>query len=56
MALAIAEAGAEIILTGRTSDSLQQTTDDLRQLGRDAFAIEADMSDSDSFRAHSESF
>ena len=43
MALAIADAGADVILTGRTAESLQQTADEIRQFGRDAITIAADM-------------
>ncbi len=45
MALAIAEAGADVVLTGRDGESLKQTVDDIRQLGRQAAGIQADMSD-----------
>lgn len=45
MALAIADAGADVILTGRTAESLEQTADEIRQFGRDAMTIAADMSD-----------
>ncbi len=43
MALALADVGADIILTGRTRDSLDATAADIRALGREAFVIEADM-------------
>ena len=36
MALALAEAGADVILTGRDLDSLHRTADEIRALGRDA--------------------
>lgn len=45
MALAIAEAGADVILTGRDSASLDRTAADIRGLGREAAAIQADMGD-----------
>lgn len=45
MALAIAEAGANIILVGRDADSLAQTAFDIRQLGREAATIQADVGD-----------
>ena len=45
MALAIADAGADVVLVGRESASLQKTSEDIRQLGRLAFPIEGDMSD-----------
>ncbi|MCA8995195.1 MAG: SDR family NAD(P)-dependent oxidoreductase, partial [Planctomycetaceae bacterium] len=43
MALAVADAGADIILTGRTADSLNATAEDIRQLGRQAWTIQADI-------------
>lgn len=43
MALAIAEAGADVILTGRDSASLDRTATDIRALGREAVTIPADM-------------
>ena len=45
MALALAEAGADVILTARTQESLDQTAADLRALGRKVLTITADMSD-----------
>jgi NAD(P)-dependent dehydrogenase (short-subunit alcohol dehydrogenase family) len=45
MALAIAEAGADVILTGRTPDTLAATADEIRALGRQAWPITADMAD-----------
>jgi gluconate 5-dehydrogenase len=44
MALAIADAGADVILTGRDRESLDRTADEIRGLGRQAFPIQADMS------------
>jgi len=43
MALAIAEAGADVILVGRDENSLGRTADDIRSLGRTAIPIPADM-------------
>jgi NAD(P)-dependent dehydrogenase (short-subunit alcohol dehydrogenase family) len=43
MALAIADAGADVVLTGRDRQSLEQTVADIRALGREAWAIQADM-------------
>lgn len=43
MALAIADAGADVILTGRNAESLEQTADEIRGFGRDAITITADM-------------
>lgn len=45
MALAIAEAGADVVLTGRNAESLEQTAADIRALGREATIIVADMGD-----------
>jgi NAD(P)-dependent dehydrogenase (short-subunit alcohol dehydrogenase family) len=43
MALALAEVGADIILTGRTQATLDATAGEIRALGRQAWTIEADM-------------
>src|ERR1700722_14528073 len=43
MALALAEVGADIILTGRTRATLDATAGEIRALGRQAWTIEADM-------------
>ncbi len=43
MALAIADAGADVILVGRDKESLEQTAADIRQLGRQAATIQADV-------------
>ena len=45
MALAIAEAGADVILVGRDAASLERTAADLAKLGRKAFPIQADVGD-----------
>jgi NAD(P)-dependent dehydrogenase (short-subunit alcohol dehydrogenase family) len=42
MALAIAEAGADIVLVGRDADSLARTATDIRNIGRRAHTIQAD--------------
>jgi NAD(P)-dependent dehydrogenase (short-subunit alcohol dehydrogenase family) len=42
MALAIAEAGADVILVGRDADSLARTATDIRNIGRRAHTIQAD--------------
>jgi NAD(P)-dependent dehydrogenase (short-subunit alcohol dehydrogenase family) len=44
MALAIADAGADVALTGRDAASLERTAADIRALGRQAWPIPADMS------------
>jgi len=51
MALAIADAGADVILTGRDEASLEKTAADIRALGREAFPIEADIGDPESCEA-----
>ncbi len=43
MALAIAEAGADVVLVGRDSESLEKTAGDIRTLGREAHTIVADV-------------
>lgn len=43
MALALAEAGADIIITGRTQSTLDATASEIRALGRQAWAVLADM-------------
>ena len=45
MALAIADAGADVVLVGRNPESLAATADEIRGLGRTAIAIEADVGD-----------
>jgi len=42
MALAIAEAGANVVLVGRDADSLSRTASDIRNIGRHAHTIQAD--------------
>jgi NAD(P)-dependent dehydrogenase (short-subunit alcohol dehydrogenase family) len=43
MALALAEAGADVIITGRTQDTLDATAADIRAHGRQAWTVKADM-------------
>ncbi|MBV8563846.1 MAG: SDR family oxidoreductase [Methylobacteriaceae bacterium] len=43
MALALAEVGADVIITGRTASTLDATAAEIRSRGRTAWAIEADM-------------
>lgn len=43
MALALADAGADIVLVGRDQESLTKTADDIKQLGRQAAWILADV-------------
>jgi NAD(P)-dependent dehydrogenase (short-subunit alcohol dehydrogenase family) len=43
MALALAEAGADIIITGRTQASLDETADEIRELGRQVWTFKGDM-------------
>ena len=45
MALAIADAGADVALTGRDPASLERTAAEIRALGRQAWTIQADMGD-----------
>lgn len=43
MALAIADAGADVVLVGRDVESLMKTSEAIRDLGRQAFTINADI-------------
>ena len=43
MALALADAGADVILVGRDLASLEKTAGDIRALGRQAWTIAADV-------------
>lgn len=43
--MAIADAGADVILTGRDEASLEQTANDIRALGRKAVSIAANIGD-----------
>jgi len=43
MALALAEAGADIIITGRTQQTLDETAGEIRALGRQVWTVKADM-------------
>ena len=43
MALAIADAGADVVLVGRDVPSLEKTAGDIRALGRQAWAIPGDV-------------
>lgn len=47
MALAIADAGADVVLVGREPESLNATADDIRRLGRTAFPIVGDIGNVD---------
>jgi gluconate 5-dehydrogenase len=43
MALALADVGADVVITGRTQETLDATADDIRALGRQAWTVQADM-------------
>ena len=45
MALALADVGADIVITGRTQSTLDATAREIEALGRRAWTIEADMGD-----------
>jgi len=47
MALAIADAGADVVLVGRDPESLEATSEEIRSLGRIATPIQADVGDLD---------
>lgn len=51
MALALADAGADVILTGRDAESLEKTATDIRALGRQCWTLQADMGQTDSCEA-----
>jgi NAD(P)-dependent dehydrogenase (short-subunit alcohol dehydrogenase family) len=44
MALALADAGADIVITGRTTETLEKTAVEIRSRGRKAWAVTVDMS------------
>lgn len=43
MALAFAEVGADVVITGRTQDTLEATAEEIRARGRNAWTVQADM-------------
>jgi NAD(P)-dependent dehydrogenase (short-subunit alcohol dehydrogenase family) len=43
MALAIADAGADVVLVGRDTPSLEKTAEDIRALGRQAWTVQGDV-------------
>ena len=43
MALALADVGADVIITGRTQETLDATAAEIRALGRQAWSVKADM-------------
>jgi NAD(P)-dependent dehydrogenase (short-subunit alcohol dehydrogenase family) len=45
MALACADAGADVVLVGRDQASLERTAEEIRSLGRQAFFIQSDVGD-----------
>ena len=45
MALAIAEAGADVVITGRTEEALADTASEIRALGREVHTHKCDMSE-----------
>lgn len=45
MALAVAEAGGDVVLVGRDAERLEKTAAEIRHLGRAAWPMQADMSD-----------
>ena len=51
MALAIADAGADVVLVGRDEDSLQRTTAEICELGRKAVFLKADVGNADDCQA-----
>ncbi len=51
MALALAHAGADIVLTGRNQDTLERTAEEVRERGQEANTLEIDMGRPESCRA-----
>ena len=51
MARAIAEVGADVVLVGRDEKSLEETANEIREYGRDALTIPADVSQLDECEA-----
>ncbi|GAB4009992.1 SDR family NAD(P)-dependent oxidoreductase [Nocardioides ultimimeridianus] len=49
-AVALAQAGADVVLAARRADGLARTAELVRELGREALAVEADVSDPDDCR------
>jgi NAD(P)-dependent dehydrogenase (short-subunit alcohol dehydrogenase family) len=47
MAMAIADAGADVILVGRDAESLDKTAADIRKFGRNAYTIVSDIGDTE---------
>src|SRR4029079_546613 len=43
MALALAEVGADVVITGRTQETLDATAGEIRAFGRQAWTVKADM-------------
>jgi gluconate 5-dehydrogenase len=43
MALALADCGADVVITGRTQETLDATADEIRALGRQAWWVKTDM-------------
>jgi len=43
MALALAEVGANVVVTARSADAIEETANQVRALGRKAIAVEADV-------------
>ncbi len=44
MAMALADAGADVVITGRTEETLEATAAEIRSRGRQAWTVQADMS------------
>ena len=51
MALAIADAGADVVLVGRCAESLEETAGEIRNLKRQVFTIQADVGQMDQCEA-----
>ena len=44
MALALAEAGADVVISSRSLEPLRQVAKEIREVGRESYAIECDVS------------
>ena len=51
MAMAIADAGADVVLVGRSAEPLEKTAEDIRRMSREAVTIQADVGQTDQCQA-----
>jgi NAD(P)-dependent dehydrogenase (short-subunit alcohol dehydrogenase family) len=55
MAVALAQAGADVVVSARTVEQIEQTASEIRQMGRKCLPVRADVGRSDDVRALAES-